>query len=158
MSVRPPGAPREGEPDPSPSLGAPSAKRLKAQFRCSKCGFATGDSAQFQRHIPQHKSDESTPQCLRCGLCFTSALSLSRHLHIVHKVKEERGGATAAARETQRDPQPDAPAGAERADDLLPKRNEPEQPDRKEDGENLSSRTDAAAPLWRETPPSSVNR
>ncbi|TWW76330.1 zinc finger protein 592 [Takifugu flavidus] len=161
VSERPPGAPREEERDPTPNLGAPSAKRLKAQLRCSKCGFVTGDSAQFQRHIPQHKSDESTPQCLRCGLCFTSALSLSRHLHIVHKVKEvkeERGAAVAAARETPRDPQPDAPAGVERVDDSLPKRNEPDRPDRKENSEHRSSRTDAAAPPWRETPPSSANR
>ncbi|KAK2842261.1 hypothetical protein Q5P01_012461 [Channa striata] len=72
---------------------APSAKRLKTQFRCSKCGFLTDDSTQFQQHIPQHKTDENTPQCLHCGLCFTSPLSLSRHLFIVHKVKdpEEEG-------------------------------------------------------------------
>ncbi|XP_067357398.1 zinc finger protein 592 isoform X2 [Channa argus] len=75
------------------SLEAPSAKRLKTQFRCSKCGFITDDSTQFQQHIPQHKTDENTPQCLHCGLCFTSPLSLSRHLFIVHKVKdpEEEG-------------------------------------------------------------------
>lgn len=75
------------------NLGAPSTKRPKAQFRCSKCGFVTDDRAQFQQHIPQHKTDGDTPQCLHCGLCFTSALSLNRHLFIVHKVKEEeRGG------------------------------------------------------------------
>ncbi|CAB1458906.1 unnamed protein product [Pleuronectes platessa] len=71
------------------SLEAPSAKRLKSQFRCSKCGFITDDSTQFQQHIPQHKSDENTPQCLHCGLCFTSVLSLNRHLFIVHKVKDK---------------------------------------------------------------------
>ncbi|XP_061678010.1 zinc finger protein 592 [Syngnathoides biaculeatus] len=70
------------------SLETPSAKRPKTQFRCSKCGFITDDNAQFQEHIPQHKSAENTPQCLRCGLCFTSPLSLSRHLVIVHKVKD----------------------------------------------------------------------
>ena len=70
---------------------APSAKRLKTQFRCSKCGFITDDRAEFQQHIPQHKSDENTPQCLRCGLCFTSLLSLNRHLFIVHKVKDPVG-------------------------------------------------------------------
>lgn len=60
----------------------------------------------------------------------------------------------ATARETQtRDPQP-----VEQVDDLLPKQNEPEQPNRKEDSENRSSGTEAAAPLWREMPPSSVNR
>ncbi|KAI3371321.1 hypothetical protein L3Q82_023936, partial [Scortum barcoo] len=67
----------------------PSAKRPKTQFRCSKCGFITEDSTEFQQHIPQHKTDENTPQCLHCGLCFTSVLSLNRHLFIVHKVKEE---------------------------------------------------------------------
>nr|XP_006629094.1 PREDICTED: zinc finger protein 592 [Lepisosteus oculatus] len=67
---------------------ASPAKRLKPQYRCSKCGYSTEDSADFQGHIPQHKTDESTSQCLRCGLCFTSPLSLSRHLFIVHKVKE----------------------------------------------------------------------
>ncbi|KAM4573139.1 zinc finger protein 592 [Odontesthes bonariensis] len=76
--------------DPA-GLEAPSAKRLKTQFRCSKCGFITDDRTQFQQHIPQHKSDENTPQCLRCGLCFTSLLSLSRHLFIVHKVKDPVG-------------------------------------------------------------------
>lgn len=76
----------------------------------------------------------------------------------MHKVKEERGAAMAAAREKLQDPQPDTPSGVERADDLLPKRNEPEQPNRKGKRENLSTLIDAAAPLWRETSPSSVNR
>lgn len=71
-------------------LEAPSVKRLKTQFHCSKCGFITYDSAQFKQHIPQHKTDENTPQCLHCGLCFTSMLSLSRHLFIVHRVKESK--------------------------------------------------------------------
>lgn len=75
--------------DRTRALEAPSAKRLKSQFRCSKCGFITDDRTQFQQHIPQHKTDENTPQCLHCGLCFTSVLSLNRHLFIVHKVKEE---------------------------------------------------------------------
>lgn len=74
--------------DPAGSLEAPSAKRLKTQFRCSKCGFVTDNSTEFQQHIPQHKTDENTPQCLHCGLCFTSVLSLNRHLFIVHKVKD----------------------------------------------------------------------
>ncbi|CAG5958022.1 unnamed protein product [Menidia menidia] len=73
--------------DPA-GLEAPSAKRLKTQFRCSKCGFITANSTEFQQHIPQHKSNENTPQCLHCGLCFTSVLSLNRHLFIVHKVKD----------------------------------------------------------------------
>ncbi|KAM4733480.1 zinc finger protein 592 isoform 2-T3 [Anableps anableps] len=71
-------------------LDAPSAKRLKTQFHCSKCGFITDDSTEFQQHIPQHKTDENTPQCLHCGLCFTSVFSLNRHLFIVHKVKDPK--------------------------------------------------------------------
>lgn len=79
-------------PESSSGLGASSSKRLKTQFRCSKCGFVTDDSTQFQQHIPQHKTDENTPQCLHCGLCFTSVLSLNRHLFIVHKVRDPAEG------------------------------------------------------------------
>lgn len=69
--------------------GSSSAKRPKAQFRCSKCGFAADDQGSFLEHIPQHKTHPDTPQCQHCGLCFTSPLALSRHLFIVHKVKEK---------------------------------------------------------------------
>ncbi|XP_051579719.1 zinc finger protein 592-like [Myxocyprinus asiaticus] len=69
------------------SYGNP-AKRLKPLYRCAKCGFTSEDQAQFQEHIPQHRTDSDTPQCQHCGLCFTSQLALSRHLFIVHKVKE----------------------------------------------------------------------
>ncbi|XP_061750814.1 zinc finger protein 592 [Nerophis ophidion] len=97
----------EGEDSPA-SLEAPSAKRVKTTFRCSKCGFATGDDTKFQAHIARHKSDDSTPQCLHCGLCFTSPLSLSRHLFIVHKVKdleqdEERNSRPEAHKQTEED-------------------------------------------------------
>ncbi|XP_021426968.2 zinc finger protein 592 isoform X2 [Oncorhynchus mykiss] len=78
----------EGEGQEGAALEGSPAKRLKHQFRCSKCGFTTEDGTQFQKHIPQHKTDENTPQCLHCGLCFASQLSLNRHLFIVHKVKE----------------------------------------------------------------------
>ncbi|KAM9375475.1 zinc finger protein 592 [Pholidichthys leucotaenia] len=74
------------------NLKGPSTKRQKIPFRCSKCGFITGDHTEFQQHIPQHKTDSNTPQCLHCGLCFTSVLSLNRHLFIVHKVKDPEGG------------------------------------------------------------------
>ncbi|KAK7891565.1 hypothetical protein WMY93_023528 [Mugilogobius chulae] len=67
---------------------APAEKRLKMCFRCAKCGFVTSDGQEFEQHIPQHKLEESTPQCGHCGLCFTSALALNRHLYIVHKVRE----------------------------------------------------------------------
>ncbi|KAF7660968.1 hypothetical protein LDENG_00270820 [Lucifuga dentata] len=106
------GTQEEGQ-DHTGSLDTPSAKRLKSQFRCSKCGFTTEDRAQFQQHIPQHKAHENTPQCLHCGLCFTSALSLNRHLFIVHKVKtseekdkaEDEEEATAEVREKEQDNQ-----------------------------------------------------
>uniref|UniRef100_A0A4W5NAK7 C2H2-type domain-containing protein n=1 Tax=Hucho hucho TaxID=62062 RepID=A0A4W5NAK7_9TELE len=78
----------EGEGQEGAALEGSPAKRLKHQFRCSKCGFTTEDGTQFQKHIYQHKTDENTPQCLHCGLCFASQLSLNRHLFIVHKVKE----------------------------------------------------------------------
>ncbi|XP_038275707.1 zinc finger protein 592 isoform X2 [Dermochelys coriacea] len=66
----------------------PPAKKLKAHWKCAKCGFATDISTEFQEHIPQHKADNSTSQCLLCGLCYTSHISLNRHLFIVHKVKD----------------------------------------------------------------------
>ncbi|CAN9499298.1 unnamed protein product [Ophioblennius macclurei] len=97
------GAQTEG-PEHAGGLGASSSKRPKTQFRCSKCGFVTDDSAQFQQHIPQHKSDENTPQCLHCGLCFTSVLSLNRHLFIVHKVRDP-ADAEAAGKEPQQQQQ-----------------------------------------------------
>ncbi|NXA33053.1 ZN592 protein, partial [Eudromia elegans] len=67
----------------------PPAKKLRAHWKCAKCGFATDMSAEFQQHIPQHKTDSSTYQCLFCGLCYTSQISLNRHLFIVHKVKDD---------------------------------------------------------------------
>ncbi|XP_053128818.1 zinc finger protein 592 [Hemicordylus capensis] len=66
----------------------PPAKKLKAHWKCAKCGFATASDTEFQEHIPRHKSDSSTFQCLLCGLCYTSHISLNRHLFIVHKVKD----------------------------------------------------------------------
>ncbi|KAM6937446.1 zinc finger protein 592 [Xenentodon cancila] len=82
---------RQADHQDQTDLEAPSAKRLKTQFRCSKCGFITDNSTEFQQHIPQHKTDKNTPQCFHCGLCFTSVLSLNRHLFIVHKVKGLEG-------------------------------------------------------------------
>lgn len=65
-----------------------STKRHKSVFQCAKCSFATDSGLEFQSHIPQHQADSSTAQCLLCGLCYTSASSLSRHLFIVHKVRD----------------------------------------------------------------------
>lgn len=121
------------------NLGAPSTKRPKAQFRCSKCGFVTDDGAQFQQHIPQHKTDGDTPQCLRCGLCFTSALSLNRHLFIVHKVKEEEkggggegGGEGREPEEMEQDNQPARAADGDGANKPSPGLNGPEVPQTEE--------------------------
>lgn len=118
------------------SLQAPSAKRLKTQHRCSKCGFVTDDGAQFQQHIPQHKTDENTPQCLHCGLCFTSMLSLKRHLFIVHKVKdpeeeeteeeEEEAATGGEVREKEQDNQPVRPAETNEVNDSSPEGEETE--------------------------------
>ncbi|KAM9312901.1 zinc finger protein 592 [Gastrophryne carolinensis] len=67
----------------------PEAKKMKSTYKCAKCGFTTDSSTEFLEHIPQHKSDSSSCQCVHCGLCYTSQISLNRHLFIVHKVKEE---------------------------------------------------------------------
>lgn len=74
-----------------------SVKRHKSLFQCAKCSFATDSGLEFQSHIPQHQADSSTAQCLLCGLCYTSASSLSRHLFIVHKVRDQEEEAAEAA-------------------------------------------------------------
>uniref|UniRef100_A0A8C9SFH0 Zinc finger protein 532 n=1 Tax=Scleropages formosus TaxID=113540 RepID=A0A8C9SFH0_SCLFO len=70
-------------------------KKLKINVfkvhKCAVCSFTTEDIMQFHEHIPQHKSDGSSHQCRECGLCYTSHNSLSRHLFIVHKLKEPQG-------------------------------------------------------------------
>ncbi|XP_054243777.1 zinc finger protein 592 [Indicator indicator] len=78
-----------GEAESGTAPEAPAAKRLKGRWRCAKCGFATALSAEFRRHIPQHRADSSSSQCPLCGLCYTSHSSLGRHLFIVHKVRED---------------------------------------------------------------------
>ncbi|MEE6519107.1 hypothetical protein FKM82_030576 [Ascaphus truei] len=82
----------------------PDAKKLKAMYKCAKCSFTADCSADFLRHIPQHKTDNSTCQCVHCGLCYTSQISLNRHLFIVHKVKDDGPDPT---RQTETDKQPD---------------------------------------------------
>lgn len=91
-------------PGTSNSATVSATKRHKSLFQCAKCSFATDSGLEFQRHIPQHQADSSTAQCLLCGLCYTSASSLSRHLFIVHKVRE------------QEEEEPVAPAPAEAAE------------------------------------------
>lgn len=80
----------------SPKKGAITQplKKLKINVfkvhKCAVCGFTTENLLQFHEHIPQHKSDGSSYQCRECGLCYTSHVSLSRHLFIVHKLKEPK--------------------------------------------------------------------
>ncbi|XP_006003367.1 zinc finger protein 687b [Latimeria chalumnae] len=73
------------EPD---STTPPSKVERRSRFRCMKCGYVTESSEDFQDHIPQHRTDESSHQCCKCGLCFTSQLSLNRHCFIIHKLKD----------------------------------------------------------------------
>ncbi|XP_063815460.1 zinc finger protein 532 [Pseudophryne corroboree] len=72
-------------------------KKLKINVfkvhKCAVCGFTTENLLQFHEHIPQHRSDGSSYQCQECGLCYTSHVSLSRHLFIVHKLKEPQASA-----------------------------------------------------------------
>uniref|UniRef100_A0A4W5JKF8 Zinc finger protein 687b n=1 Tax=Hucho hucho TaxID=62062 RepID=A0A4W5JKF8_9TELE len=49
------------------------------------------DGAEFQRHIPQHRADAASFQCLQCGVCFASAGSLGRHRFITHRVRDPQG-------------------------------------------------------------------
>ncbi|XP_004708265.1 zinc finger protein 592 [Echinops telfairi] len=77
--------------DTSSGMAASSPKRHKSLFQCAKCSFATDSGLEFKSHIPQHQTDNSTAQCLLCGLCYTSASSLSRHLFIVHKMRDQEG-------------------------------------------------------------------
>uniref|UniRef100_K7GJA5 Zinc finger protein 687 n=1 Tax=Pelodiscus sinensis TaxID=13735 RepID=K7GJA5_PELSI len=79
------------EPDSTtPPSKTPKADR-KAPFRCRKCGYIACSAAEFQEHIPQHRTDESSHQCRECGLCFTSQVSLNRHRFITHKKKKGAG-------------------------------------------------------------------
>ncbi|XP_072288295.1 zinc finger protein 592-like [Pyxicephalus adspersus] len=80
----------------------PDAKKMKSMYKCAKCGFTADSGTEFLEHIPQHKSDSSSYQCVHCGLCYTSQISLNRHLFIVHKVKEDE-----EEEEDERPPSPD---------------------------------------------------
>ncbi|NXM02140.1 ZN687 protein, partial [Tyrannus savana] len=79
------------EPDSTtPPSKTPKGDR-KAPLRCRKCGYLASGPADFQEHIPQHRTDESSHQCRECGLCFTSQVSLNRHRFITHKKKKGAG-------------------------------------------------------------------
>ncbi|XP_054035085.1 zinc finger protein 687 [Dryobates pubescens] len=76
------------EPDSTtPPAKTPKGER-RAPFRCRKCGYLASSAADFQEHIPQHRTDDSSQQCRECGLCFTSQVSLNRHRFITHKKKK----------------------------------------------------------------------
>nr|XP_013012608.1 zinc finger protein 532 isoform X3 [Cavia porcellus] len=97
-------------------------KKLKINVfkvhKCAVCGFTTENLLQFHEHIPQHKSDGSSYQCRECGLCYTSHVSLSRHLFIVHKLKEpqpvskQNGAGEDNQQENKPGPEDEAPDGA----------------------------------------------
>ncbi|XP_058133789.1 zinc finger protein 532 isoform X1 [Dasypus novemcinctus] len=97
-------------------------KKLKINVfkvhKCAVCGFTTENLLQFHEHIPQHKSDGSSYQCRECGLCYTSHVSLSRHLFIVHKLKEpqpvskQNGAGEDSQQENKPSPEDEAPDGA----------------------------------------------
>ncbi|XP_066209350.1 zinc finger protein 532 isoform X2 [Saccopteryx leptura] len=96
-------------------------KKLKINVfkvhKCAVCGFTTENLLQFHEHIPQHKSDGSSYQCRECGLCYTSHVSLSRHLFIVHKLKEpppmtQQNGAGEENQQDKPSPEHEAADGA----------------------------------------------
>nr|XP_057902370.1 zinc finger protein 687b [Doryrhamphus excisus]XP_057902371.1 zinc finger protein 687b [Doryrhamphus excisus] len=92
-------------------------------FRCVPCGFSTEDGAEFQRHIPQHRADTASFQCLQCGVCFASAGSLGRHRFITHRVRDNQAEGDRGAPRASPDVSPSAaaasPQGLEDADGNL---------------------------------------
>ncbi|XP_048359688.1 zinc finger protein 687 [Sphaerodactylus townsendi] len=99
------------EPDSTtPPSKTPRGDR-KAQYHCRKCGYMASTAADFQEHIPQHRTGESAHQCHECGLCFTSQVSLNRHRFITHKKK--RGAGDAEEPGAQGDPKEGSPPDAE---------------------------------------------
>nr|XP_056709664.1 zinc finger protein 687-like [Euleptes europaea] len=99
------------EPDSTtPPSKTPKGDR-KAQYHCRKCGYVAPTAADFQEHIPQHRTGESAHQCRECGLCFTSQVSLNRHRFITHKKK--RGAGDAEEPGARGDPEGGSPPDAE---------------------------------------------
>ncbi|CAH1797093.1 unnamed protein product [Owenia fusiformis] len=79
----------------SPSKEEPSVKRLRTisdtRYSCCKCDFTADSKVSFHEHIPKHKTEDESIQCLECGMCFVIEPSLKRHLFIVHKVRDFQG-------------------------------------------------------------------
>ncbi|XP_057683711.1 zinc finger protein 687b [Corythoichthys intestinalis] len=126
--VAPAGRPADEEenaPDDAEEGGAAPAKRPRAStepeeegssvFRCVPCGFSTEDGAEFQRHIPQHRADTASFQCLQCGVCFASAGSLGRHRFITHRVRDTQGEAERSGGRASPDGSPRAGATSPQA-------------------------------------------
>lgn len=81
----------------TPALPPAEPEEDDGVFRCVPCGFSTEDGAEFQQHIPQHRADTASFQCLQCGVCFASAGSLSRHRFITHRVRDTQGSSSSDA-------------------------------------------------------------
>ncbi|KAG8147015.1 hypothetical protein E2320_014084 [Naja naja] len=80
------------EPDSTtPPSKNPKGSR-RSPYHCRKCGYVAPTAADFQEHIPRHRTGESAHQCHECGLCFTSQVSLSRHRFITHKKRLRKPG------------------------------------------------------------------
>ncbi|KAJ3605794.1 hypothetical protein NHX12_027838, partial [Muraenolepis orangiensis] len=84
-----------GQPPPPPPLKKPKVTNaipcVRKGHKCAVCGFAGAeDAGAFRLHITQHSKSggSSSHQCQECGLCYTSHRSLSRHLFIVHRLKD----------------------------------------------------------------------
>ncbi|XP_043922094.1 zinc finger protein 532 [Protopterus annectens] len=110
-------------PPPRGSITQP-LKKLKINVfkvhKCAVCGFTTENLLQFHEHIPQHKTDGSSHQCRECGLCYTSHVSLSRHLFIVHKLKEPQPASKQNGTHGDSQQENKAEENAEAADPLSP--------------------------------------
>lgn len=78
----------------TPALPPAEPEEDDGVFRCVPCGFSTEDGAEFQQHIPQHRADTASFQCLQCGVCFASAGSLGRHRFITHRVRDTHGSSS----------------------------------------------------------------
>lgn len=86
-------------------------------FRCVPCGFSTEDGAEFQRHIPQHRADTASFQCLQCGVCFASAGSLGRHRFITHRVRDAQSDGERGAPRSHPDADDEAHAHGDEGED-----------------------------------------
>ncbi|XP_025027118.1 zinc finger protein 687 isoform X1 [Python bivittatus] len=99
------------EPDSTtPPSKTPKGNR-RSLYHCRKCGYIAPTAADFQEHIPRHRTGESAHQCHECGLCFTSQVSLNRHRFITHKKK--RGTGEGEAGVPRGGPEEGSPSAAE---------------------------------------------